>query len=74
MNPWTGCGWNSVPAAYGQAQENYFAAGNYTATENLLAGAPEYVFNEYLQVAIAWGNTCALHRVVDTRWEHVHRS
>lgn len=54
-HPWTGCGWNSVPAAYGQAQENYFAAGNYTATEELVAGAPEYVFNEYLQVAIAWG-------------------
>lgn len=42
-HPWTGCGWNSVPAAYGQAQENYFAAGNYTATEELVAGAPEYV-------------------------------
>ena len=54
-HPWTGCRWNSVPAAYGQAQENYFAAGNYTATEELVAGAPEYVFNEYLQVAIAWG-------------------
>lgn len=54
-HPWTGSGWNSVPAAYGQAQENYFAACNYTATEELVAGAPEYVFNEYLQVAIAWG-------------------
>lgn len=53
--PWTGYGWNSVPAAYGQAQEDYFAAGNYTATEELVAGAPEYVFNEYLQAAIAWG-------------------
>ncbi len=54
-HPWTGSGWNSVPAAYGQAQENYFAAGNYTATEELVAGASEYVFNEYLQAAIAWG-------------------
>lgn len=54
-HPWTGCGWNSVPAAYGQAQEDYFATGNYSATEELVAGAPEYVFNEYLQVAIAWG-------------------
>ena len=52
-HPWTGSGWNSVPAAYGQAQENYFAACNYTTTEELVAGAPEYVFNEYLQVAIA---------------------
>lgn len=54
-HPWTGCGWNSVPAAYGQAQEDYFATGNYSATEELVAGSPEYVFNEYLQVAIAWG-------------------
>ena len=54
-NSWAGCGWNSVPAAYGQAQEDYFATGDYTATEELVAGAPEYVFNEYLQVAIAWG-------------------
>lgn len=54
-HPWAGCGWNSVPAAYGQAQEDYFATGDYTVTEELVAGAPEYVFNEYLQVAIAWG-------------------
>ena len=53
--PWTGYGWNSVPSAYGQAQEDYFAAGDYTETEERVAGAPEYVFNEYLQVAIAWG-------------------
>ena len=37
-HPWTGCGWNSVPAAYGQAQEDYFATGNYSATEELVAG------------------------------------
>lgn len=54
-HPWTGYGWNCVPAAYGQAQEEYFAAGDYTATEEHVAGSPEYVFNEYLQVAIAWG-------------------
>lgn len=54
-HPWTGYGWNNVAAAYGQAQEDYFAAGNYTETEERVAGAPEYVFNEYLQVAMAWG-------------------
>ncbi len=53
--PWTGYGWNHVPAAYGEAQEAYFAAGDYTLTEEYVAGAPEYVFNEYLQVALAWG-------------------
>lgn len=53
--PWTGYGWDSVPSAYGQAQEDYFAAGDYTETEERVASAPEYVFNEYLQVAIAWG-------------------
>ena len=44
-HPWTGCGWNSVPAAYGQAQEDYFATGNYSATEELVAGSSEYCFN-----------------------------
>ena len=54
-HPWTGVGWSGVPAAYGQAQEDYFAAGNYTETEERVAGTPEYVFNEYLQAAVAWG-------------------
>ena len=53
--PWTGYGWESVAGAYGDAQEAYFAAGDYTATEAHVAGSPEYVFNEYLQVAMAWG-------------------
>lgn len=54
-HPWIGSGRTGVSAAYGQAQEDYFAAGNYTEKEELVAGAPEYVFNEYLQVAVAWG-------------------
>ncbi|MBO5191946.1 MAG: O-antigen ligase family protein, partial [Bacteroides sp.] len=53
--PWTGYGWESVAGAYGDAQEAYFANGDYTATEAHVAGSPEYVFNEYLQVAMAWG-------------------
>ncbi len=53
--PLTGYGWKRVPAAYGQAQEDYFAEGDYTPIEERVAGAPEYVFNEYLQVALAWG-------------------
>ena len=54
-HPWTGVGWEQVPGAYGDAQEKYFASGNYTETEARVAGSPEYVFNEYLQVAMAWG-------------------
>lgn len=54
-HPLTGNGWNGVAAVYGQAQEDYFAKGDYTETEARVADAPEYVFNEYLQVALAWG-------------------
>ena len=54
-HPWTGVGWEQVPGAYGDAQEKFFASGNYTETEARVAGSPEYVFNEYLQVAMAWG-------------------
>ena len=53
--PLTGYGWEHVPGTYGQAQEEYFSKGHYTETEALVAGSPEYVFNEYLQVAMAWG-------------------
>ena len=53
--PWNGIGWEYVPGAYGEAQERYFASGKGTDQEKYVAGAPEYVFNEYLQVGIAWG-------------------
>lgn len=53
--PLDGHGWDQVAGAYGQAQEAYFASGQATPTEEWVAGAPEYVFNEYLQVALAWG-------------------
>ena len=53
--PWQGVGWENVAGAYGDAQERYFASGTATEREAHVAGAPEYVFNEYLQVAIAWG-------------------
>jgi tetratricopeptide (TPR) repeat protein len=54
-HPWQGVGWEHVAGAYGDAQERYFASGMATEQEVYVAGAPEYVFNEYLQVAIAWG-------------------
>ena len=54
-HPWLGVGWEHVAGAYGDAQERYFASGLATEQEEYVAGAPEYVFNEYLQVAMAWG-------------------
>ena len=54
-HPWQGVGLEHVAGAYGDAQERYFASGMATAQEEHVAGAPEYVFNEYLQAAIAWG-------------------
>ena len=54
-HPWQGVGWEHVAGAYGDAQERYFASGLATEQEEDVAGAPEYVYNEYLQVAIAWG-------------------
>ena len=53
--PLTGYGWDYVAGAYGDAQEKYFSKGDYTAQEERVAGSPEYVFNEYLQAAMAWG-------------------
>ena len=54
-HPWHGVGWENVAGAYGDAQEKYFTSGMATEQEEHVAGAPEYVFNEYLQVAMAWG-------------------
>ena len=54
-HPWEGVGWENVAGAYGDAQERYFASGVATGQEEYVAGAPEYVFNEYLQVSMAWG-------------------
>lgn len=53
--PLTGVGWDGVAGAYGEAQEAYFRSGRASEQEKRVAGSPEYVFNEYLQAAIAWG-------------------
>ena len=53
--PFEGVGWQNVAGAYGMAQERYFASGTASPGEILVADAPEYVFNEYLQIAIAYG-------------------
>lgn len=54
-SPVIGHGTENFVSAYGRAQENYFANGEYSETEELVAGSPEYAFNEYLQVAIEYG-------------------
>ena len=50
-----GYGSDGFTYAYGKAQEKYFANANYSETEELVAGSPEYAFNEYLQVAVEQG-------------------
>lgn len=53
--PLFGHGPGSFPKTYGKAQAEYFAKGNYTETEERVAGAPEYAFNEILQLGIEGG-------------------
>ena len=53
--PWTGHGAGSFAAAYGEAQETYFAENTYSEWEERVAGSPEYAFNEYLQAAVERG-------------------
>lgn len=57
--PATGVGWQNVAGAYGIAQEKHFASGKSKTQEILVADAPKYVFNEYLQTAIAYGPVAA---------------
>lgn len=50
-----GVGLGNFSGAYGEAQAAYFAAGQGTETEELVAGSPDYGFNEYLQIAVEGG-------------------
>ena len=54
-SPVVGHGADGFVSSYGRAQEEYFANGEYSETEELVAGSPEYAFNEYLQVAVEYG-------------------
>lgn len=54
-SPVVGHGIGNFISVYGRVQENYFANEEYSETEELVAGSPEYAFNEYLQVAIEYG-------------------
>ena len=53
--PWAGYGPNSFPYIYGNAQEDYFASKVFNEQEELVAGCPQYAFNEYLQIALEYG-------------------
>lgn len=48
--PWTGTGLGGFPAAYAETQAEYFSSGKASETEMLVAGCPEYGFNEFLQI------------------------
>lgn len=54
-SPVKGTGMGGFPAAYAKAQMEYFKNSNGSETEKLVAGSPEYAFNEYLQVFLEQG-------------------
>lgn len=53
--PLFGYGPGAFSHAYGEIQSTYFASGNYTEQEERVAGAPEYAFNEPLQLCVEGG-------------------
>jgi O-antigen ligase len=53
--PVTGVGLGGFPAAYAEAQMTYFKSDRATETEKLVAGSPEYAFNEYLRIFLEQG-------------------
>ena len=53
--PFAGYGISGFSSAYADAQEAYFATGDYALWEEYVAGSPEYAFNEYLQAAVELG-------------------
>lgn len=59
-HPLLGHGIGNFTTAYGNAQEAYFATGDYEPWEERVAGSPEYAFNEYLQVTVEYGVPLAL--------------
>jgi O-antigen ligase len=54
-SPIKGTGLGGFPAAYAKAQMEYFKSGNTNETEKLVAGSPEYAFNEYMQIFLEQG-------------------
>ncbi len=52
--------------AYGEAQEAYFAKGDYAEWEERVAGSPEYAFNEYLELTLTQGPAICIMLIVIT--------
>ena len=55
-----GVGLGHFPGVYGKEQAAYFASGKASVQEELIAGNPEYAFNEFLQIIIEVGVVLAL--------------
>lgn len=63
-HPW-GCD-KGFAFAYGEAQEAYFAKGDYAEWEEQVAGSPEYAFNEYLELTLTQGPAICIMLIVIT--------
>ena len=55
-----GVGLGHFSGAYGEEQAAYFATGKYSNQEELVAGNPDYAFNEYLQIITEFGVVAAV--------------
>lgn len=54
-SPLLGYGPGTFPYIYGIEQSSYFSEGNYYDWEKYVAGAPDFAFNEYLQMLVEGG-------------------
>lgn len=55
--PFFGAGLGRFAAVYGEAQAGYFRTGQGGDTQIMVADAPDYAFNEYVQIAVELGLT-----------------
>jgi len=55
-----GVGLGHFSGVYGEEQAAYFASGKSSDQEKLVAGNPDYAFNEYLQIIAEFGVVAAL--------------
>ncbi|MDR1098635.1 MAG: O-antigen ligase family protein [Tannerella sp.] len=53
--PLWGAGYGKCTAIYGDAQIAYFQNGEASEREMMLAGNPEYIFNEYIHIMLEFG-------------------
>lgn len=59
-HPLKGVGLGGFPAAYAKEQALYFSSDKCSDTEKMVAGCPQYAFNEFLEIAIETGIIGAL--------------